>query len=465
MRPTVDVEITSESTARATLADAEVPPMNLEATEGKTIGAVVHEFLHQLAQEHDTVVEVVFRTDKGTKFRTVRPDGRAEESAPSMPLPIVTTTTPRPAAAEPVSAPPTGPVMVAADPIGHEFAPEPIHAPTQAAPGPAAVPTPSPVGQRPAAAATGPVTGPLDVLPQLSAPRATPEASNPARLGVRGRLNAVLGLKLAPKTDSLEMRLRGAQTTIARPLPEGAVITFANLKGGVGKTPMSIALAEALAEYRGPATVTCMDLGEVGGSFADRVAVPPAGGQDVVSLLAAAATDVRPTTLARYLTRQPSGSDIIAGRAGAETPLSYEDAASLATILGRHRDILVADTGNSCHSGSWRWAITAAHAVVVPVPLRRDAAVAAQRTLAAAGPDVLARTVVVITDGPGDAPMVETEAVDAFSALRVPVCRMPFEPLFASGERIALTQLRRETQDALTVLAATVVGLMAGAMG
>ncbi|KLL96416.1 hypothetical protein NJ76_15530, partial [Rhodococcus sp. IITR03] len=104
------------------------------------------------------------------------------------------------------------------------------------------------------------------------------------------------------------------------------------------------------------------------------------------------------------------------------------------------------------------------HAVIVPVPLRRDSAVAAQRTLAAMStvhPDVLARTVVVITDGPGDVPMVETDAVDAFAALRVPVCRMPFEPLFASGERITLSGLRRDTCDALTVLAATVIDLIA----
>jgi hypothetical protein len=171
--------------------------------------------------------------------------------------------------------------------------------------------------------------------------------------------------------------------------------------------------------------------------------------------------------LARYLTRQPSGSDIITGRAGTETPLSYDDAAALGTILARHRDILVADTGNASHSASWRWAIAAAHAVVVPVPLRRDAAVAAHRTLAAIAatrPAALTRTVVVITDGPGDAPMVETEAVDTFAALRVPVCRMPFDPLFASGERIALTQLRQETRTALIVLAATVVDLMASAV-
>lgn len=470
MTPTVEVEVTSDTTARATLADANVPPMELEATETKSLEFVVFEFLAGVAKGQDSDVEVVYRKGENSRFLTVTPDGTAEARTPSAPMPVVTPPTPEPAAAEPVSPPPSGPVVVSAERIDDERPAQPAQVPTpapvQAAPRPVDAPTPHSVGQRPAEL----VTGPLEGLSQLSAPRANTASSDPARLGVRGRLNAMLGLKLAPKSDSLEMRLRGAQQAIARTLPEGALVTFTNVKGGVGKTPMSISLAETLAEHRGPATVTCLDLGEVGGSFADRVAVPPEQGQDVLSLLAGidpAATDVRPATLARFLTRQPSGSDVVAGRAGAETSLSFEDAAALAAIIGRHRDLLVGDTGNSSLAGSWRWAIAAAHAVVVPVPLRRDAAVAAQRTLATIGAvrlDVLARTVVVINDGPGDAPMVETEAVDAFSALRVPVCRMPFEPLFASGERIALTQLRRETRDALTVLAATVVDLMAGAV-
>ncbi|MFD7012224.1 ParA family protein [Rhodococcus jostii] len=319
--PTVDVEITSKTTASATLADADVPPMDLEATESKTLSTVVREFLHNMAQAQGADVEVVYRTAKDTRFLTVGPDGKAEERAPSMPLPIVTPTAPEPVAAEPVSTPPGRPVVVAAEQIAYAAAPQPA-APTRAAPAES-------------------VTGLLDVLPQRSAPRADPAASDPARLGVRGRLNAVLGLELAPKTDSLEMRLSDAQTTIARPLPEGAVITYANLKGGVGKTPMSISLAETLAEHRGPATVTCMDLGEVGGSFADRVAVPPAAGQDVVSLAGIDPTtaDARPSRLARFLTRQPAGSDIIAGRAGADSPLRYDDAAALGAILGRHRDV------------------------------------------------------------------------------------------------------------------------------
>ncbi|WP_404316350.1 ParA family protein [Prescottella equi] len=485
MTPTVDVEVTSDTTARATLADANVPPMDLEATETTSLEFVVFEFLAGVAKGQNSDVEVVYRKGENSRFLTVTSDGKVETRTPSAPMPV---TTPVPAESAPATAstPLPGPVVVTAEAIDYEESSQPAVAPTQAAsrpvprqpasvPAPAAVrpaaaPTSSPVGQRPAEPVTGPITGPLEGLSQLSAPRANTASSDPARLGVRGRINAMLGLKLAPKSDSLEMRLRGAQQAIARTLPEGALVTFANIKGGVGKTPMSIGLAETLAEYRGPATVTCLDLGEVGGSFPDRVAVPPEQGQDVLSLLAGidpAATDVRPATLARFLTRQPSGSDVVAGRASAETSLSFDDAAALGTIIGRHRDLLVADTGNSSLAGSWRWAITAAHAVVVPVPLRRDAGVAVQRTLATIGavrPDVLARTVVVITDGPGDAPMVEAEAVEAFSAWGVQVCRMPFEPLFASGERIVLTQLRRETRDALTVLAATVVDLMAGAV-
>ncbi|MEE2061596.1 ParA family protein [Rhodococcus artemisiae] len=463
MAPTVDIEATSATTARATLAGADVPPMELTATEDKALAAVVHEFVRSIAVEQQSAVEVVYRTGKDTRFLTVGTDGKLTESAPSVPIPVVATE-PVPVAAEPVSAAPAGPVMVPAEPITYEVPAQPVR--TAARPAPSPTPTAAPV--RSADAATGPLRGPL---PVLSAPGVNPAAGKPARIGMRGRLNAMLGLTLAPKADSLEMRLRDAQATIAGPLPESAVITFVNLKGGVGKTPMSIALAETIAEYRGPATTACIDLGEIGGSFADRVAVPPAGGQDAAALLAdlgAAPQQVRPSTLSRYLTRQPSGSYVIAGKAESAAPLSFQDAATLGAILERHYDLLLADTGNASHAGSWQWAITAAHTVVVPVPLRRDAAVVAQRTLSAISavrPDVLARTVVVITDGPGDAPMVETEAVEAFTALGVSVCRMPFEPVFASGERIVLSQLRRETRDALTVLAATVTRIGRGAAG
>jgi cellulose biosynthesis protein BcsQ len=468
MAPTVEIEATSATTARARLTGADVPPMELAATEDKALAAVVHDFVRTLAAKQQSAVEVVYRTGKDTRFLTVGPDGKLTESAPSIPIPVVVSE-PASAAAEAVSAVPAAPVTVATEPLTYETpAPAdraPIQEPAHAAP----TRSPGPKYTPPTELATEPLSGRIEALSALSAPRVNPVTTEPARLGMRGRLNAMLGLGLAPKSNSAEMRLRAAHTTIARPLPDGTLVTVANIKGGVGKTPMAISLAETLAEYRGPATIACLDLGEVGGSFTDRIALPPAAGQDVASLLADLgdqAQPVRPSVLTRYLTRQPCGSYVAAGGIGAVAPVSYDDAATLAAILGDHYDLLVADTGNSRHAGSWRWAITAAHAVIVPVPLRRDSAVAAQRTLAAISAvrsDVLDRTVVVITEGPGDVPMVEIDAVDAFSALGVPVCRMPFEPLFASGERITLSQLRRDTCEALTVLAATVVDLIADA--
>ena len=76
------------------------------------------------------------------------------------------------------------------------------------------------------------------------------------------------------------------------------------------------------------------------------------------------------------------------------------------------------------------------------------------------GEDLFARTLVVITDGPGDQPMVEEEAVEAFVTLGIRVLRMPYEPLFANGERIVPSQLRRSTTDSLTNIASWVIELI-----
>lgn len=469
MTPTIDVEITSETTARAILASAEVDPVDLQATETETLEAVVHRFLHSVAKDQNVDLEVVYRKGENSRHLTVLPNGKVEPRTPSTPIPTTAPTAPPPARAEDSSAPPTGPVVVAAEPLTYETQSEVVPHPQTPAPSrPQAHPqtrsrTPQYQGTDEA------VTGPLEALADLVAAPASPVASDPARLGLRGRLNAALGLKLVPKEASLEMRLRDAQTIIAGPLPDRALIGVMQVKGGVGKTPLSIALTDSIATYRGSRRVVCADLGEVGGSFPDRVAVPPAHGSDALGLLAEitpAATDIRPTTLRQYLTQQPSGADVVIG--GAAAPLRYDQAQALGMILSQHRDLIVADTGNSSLADSWQWVAGAAHVVLIPVPIRTDAAIGAQRTLkalAAVRPDLLSRTVIVITDGPGDIPEDEHDIVERFNNLAVPVCRMPYEPLFAGGKRIALPQLRRQTQEALTVLASTAIGLMDRAAG
>ncbi|MBH0119241.1 ParA family protein, partial [Rhodococcus sp. CX] len=102
MAPTVEIEATSATTARARLTGADVPPMDLTATEDKALAAVVHEFVRTLAAGQQSAVEVVYRTGKDTRFLTVGPDGKLTETAPSVPIPVVATE-PDPTTTEPVA--------------------------------------------------------------------------------------------------------------------------------------------------------------------------------------------------------------------------------------------------------------------------------------------------------------------------------------------------------------------------
>lgn len=441
MTAALAVEVTSETTARVS-GGSGIADIELAAGNENALFHAIEDFAKTEAADSGESVEVSVSGFGATTRLTVTPEGHVAVSAPP-PAPVAV---PPPTVDEPVSVRATTvnlqrPPVPAQDQCSNTCR---LHT--------------TDTGQRPTTSV-------------LAAPQITSGSNEPARTGIRGRLNAVLSLRLAPTPGSAEMRYRTAVAAITVQIPDFSVITLANPKGGVGKTPLAAGLAAVIAEHRGAGTLVCADLAEIGGSLADRVAVPPREGQDVSALLNAAATargGIRPATLSRYLVRQPSGEDIVAGNQTNTAALGFDDGTSLANVLAQHREILIADTGNSSLAGSWQWAAVAANVLVVPVPLRRDAAATAHRMLldiiATAGPDVLAYTVVVITDGPGDAPMVETEAVDVFVELGVrAVLRMPFEPLFASGERIAANQLRRNTTDALTVLAATVIGLMAGA--
>ncbi|MFD6058245.1 nucleotide-binding protein [Rhodococcus wratislaviensis] len=437
------VEILTDNVARVTGTGDE-----LVAPAGKTIQDSIYEYSQQRAVDAGEPVEVaVHRSGRCTQV-TVAPDGTASRSAPTGPIPTAAVDRgEEPANADRAT---QEPVSLTLDALGRTAYQARDDTGQGSAPHPARAVRRQPVSV-------------------LAAPGIVPGATEPAHTGMRGRLNAVLGLSLSPKPSSAEMRLRAAAATITGPIPDFSTITVANTKGGVGKTPIAVGLAQTLATHRGGASVVCADLAESGGSLADRVCIPPADGQNIFGLLTAdlAATGhLRPSVLGRHLTRQPSGEDIVAGHHGTtaqDEGLDRDGAAALASILAHHREILVADTGNNPLSGSWQWAVTQADALVVPVPLRRDAATPAHRMLLDLSTSHrvrLDRTVVIITDGPGDNPMVECDTVDAFIALGVQVLRMPYEPLFAGGERIVPHHLRRTTTDSLTVIAATVVDLI-----
>lgn len=445
MTDTVDIEITSGTTARAVLPTAGVEPVDLTADNGEPLQNRVSRFVQEVAAQSGEAVDVVYRSGESRRYLVAHPDGR-----------VLARKDPAPAT-EPIVQHTLDPVTVSTDAIGRDPTPPTSEAPPLAYTDPTSRVSSTHRGSRPV---TRPHAPEGFITPPVTA------SIGPARRGLRGRVNAALGLHLAPK--GREVRLRSAASVITGPVPERAMIAVVNPKGGVGKTPITLGLAAELASHRGPGTVAAVDLGETSNSFVDRVAYPPSAGRDSIGLLDHTddgRTEIHSGALSQYLVRQASGEDVLAGRPDVDYDLGYEQAATIGSLLSRHRDLLIVDTGNGALAGRWRWSITAATVVLVPIPLRADAASVARRTLpsiAATRQDGLASVIVVITDGPGDNPTVESDVVeglvvnDGVGA----VVRMPYEPTFASGARITLDNLNPDTRDALTALGATALRLM-----
>ncbi|MBJ7323774.1 MAG: ParA family protein [Rhodococcus sp.] len=292
--------------------------------------------------------------------------------------------------------------------------------------------------------------------------------TGPARRGMRGRLNAALGLKLAASVD--EQGVRAAESTISGPVPDRAVVSVINVKGGVGKTPLSLALASQMATHRGPGTVAAVDLGESNNSFADRIVNGGHPEFDTVGLLDLYENTggaITSAMLSRYLTRQPSGEDVLIGRDDVGFDLGFDDADALATLLSQFRDLLIVDTGNGENAGRWQWAVVTAQVVLIPVPLRADVVAVARRMIgriAARRPLGLAGVMVIITDGPGDTPDIEADQIEQLTrgdGIEI-VLRMPYEPVFASGQPITSDSLALPTRDALTRLGSHVITALTG---
>ena len=145
---------------------------------------------------------------------------------------------------------------------------------------------------------------------------ASPALSQPAQWGWRGRINAALGTKLAPKAVSVETGHRAAVEAIQRTLPGSGTVAVVNTKGGAGKTPTSIALAAMLGKHRGRGVVA-VDMSEAGGTLGIRAARTAPIERTVWDVLDNASrlmsADVEAGELAAYLRLQPTHDEILAG--------------------------------------------------------------------------------------------------------------------------------------------------------
>jgi cellulose biosynthesis protein BcsQ len=191
----------------------------------------------------------------------------------------------------------------------------------------------------------------------------------PAESGWRGALNRTVRVRLS--AGPAERTQRAALTTVRGTFPAARTICVANVKGGAGKTPTALILAELLATLRRESIVAA-DFNELRGTLGVRAGVQQPA-RTVTDLLEHREWLTRPGApvgdLAGFLRRQESGALVLA---------SSEDAGEMRSLAASHcqavRDLLITrystvilDTGNNEAAPPWQFATAVADALVVPM--------------------------------------------------------------------------------------------------
>lgn len=195
-----------------------------------------------------------------------------------------------------------------------------------------------------------------------------------AEHGWRGLLNRGLHCSFTPGTD--ERTQRAAFAMVRSSFPAARTICVANVKGGSGKTPTALILAELLATLRRESIVAA-DLNELRGTLGVRADVQrPA--HTVMDLLQYQEWLSRPGAavgdLAGFLRRQESGALVLASseNAGEMRSLTAEHCEAVRDLLITRYSTVVIDTGNNEAAPPWQFATRVADVLVVPLRASPD---------------------------------------------------------------------------------------------
>lgn len=284
----------------------------------------------------------------------------------------------------------------------------------------------------------------------------------PATWGWRGRINAAIGTRLRVPDGAAELGHRADVHAVRQCTP--GIITIASPKGGSGKTPSALMLAAAFGTYR-PGVVV-WDASEAAGTLADRAGTKSSAG--VADVLAhaprLASGSASAAEMSALLTRQDEGHEVLGTTLDGtheHTEIGAAECAAIMAVLRRHRDLLLIDTGTNTYAPAWQWSVTHADELVIPVPLRPDAAKAAylmcHRLRTEGYGDLVASARVLLTATPASSPALETDISESLFELGVTrFSRLPYDPVLASGDRLRASSVSPVTTRAFITLAAHV---------
>ena len=375
-----------------------------------------------------------------------------------------------PAAAPPLHGPsvPWSQVRAAAD---HEAAGDeqatppslPAHATAErgaAAPSPAAAPPP--------AAAWPPAVTPAEELAQrptsesLTSDLLLPGKRPPPDGGWRQAVYRLSGGAVRVGESSASVRRRELVSRIRTPVASGHHrIAVLSLKGGVGKTTVTVGLGATLASLRGD-RVIAVDGNPDRGTLSEKVKLETTA--TIRDLLNRRAVVGRYADVRAFTSQAPSRLEILASDRdpGVSVAFSADDYRAVAGVLEHYYSICITDCGTGLLHSAMAGILELADQIVLVSSPSVDGARSASATLDwldAHGHGVLVRSAVVVLSAvrrKGKS-MVDLDRLEQHFAARCrAVVRVPYDPYLEEGAEVHLEYLDDQTADAYLCLAALV---------
>ena len=345
-------------------------------------------------------------------------------------------------------------VRAAAD---HEAAPEPLAAPptlrAHAAAGPAATP-PEQLARRPTSEALT-----SDLL--LPGKRATPDG------GWRRTVYRATGGLVRIGESPASMRRRDLVTRVRTPVVGGLHrVAVLSLKGGVGKTTVTVGLGATLASLRGD-RVIAVDANPDRGTLSDKVRLQtPATIRDLLDdrALISRYADVR-----AFTSQSPSRLEILASDRdpGVSVAFSADDYRAVVGVLEHYYSICITDCGTGLLHSAMAGILELADQVVLVSSPSVDGARSASATLdwldAHSYGDLVRGGVVVLSGVRRKSKStVDLDRLEQHFTLRCrAVVRIPYDPHLEEGAEVDLDYLNAETAESYLELAALVADAFA----
>lgn len=275
--------------------------------------------------------------------------------------------------------------------------------------------------------------------------------------GWRGLLYGTTRLNLGLSRDELyELDL---YARIRRNARDSYQIGVFGLKGGVGKTAVTVALGSTLSKVRGD-RILAIDADPASGNLADRVGRQSAA---TVSDLLAAKDLSRYNDVRGFTSMNESKLEVLSGLEYSAASRAFNDAdwKAATDIVSQHYNLVVADCAADMFQPAARAVLSTVSGAVIVASASIDGARQAAVTLdwlwQNGHRDLLNRTCVVVNHVGSRRPNVDTGALVTQFQKHLPPGRvfvLPWDKHIAGGTEIHLDLLRRRFQRRILELAA-----------